>query len=87
MNAIAMPAAVTRVAGSTSAQKVPSDRMKDSHVSPAARVVRPATVSALGPNRATRRGATATIPTMIVIVSGSRAAPLANAPRPSTCCR
>ena len=87
MNAIAMPAAVTRLAGSTSNGKLPSGRMNDSQTKPAARVARPATVIALGPNRAMSRGATATIPTMIVTVSGSSAAPLANAPSPSTCCR
>ena len=67
--------------------KLPSGRMKDSHTRPAARVARPATVIAFGPKRAIRRGATAIIPTMIVTVSGSSAAPLANAPRPRTCCR
>ena len=34
-----------------------------------------------------RRGAATIIPTMMVTVSGSSAAPLANAPSPRTCCR
>ena len=61
-------------------EKLPSGRMNDSQTRPAARTRRPATVSALGPNRAMSRGATVTIPTMIVTVIGSSAAPLAKAP-------
>ena len=87
MNAIAMPAAATRLAGSTSNQKLPSGRMNDSQTRPAARVARPATVMRLGAEPGDEPRATATIPTMIVTVSGSSAAPLANAPNPRTCCR
>ena len=54
--------------------------MNDSHTSPPARVASPATVIAFGPNRAMSRGATTTIPTMIVTVIGSSAAPLSKAP-------
>ena len=67
--------------------KLPSGWMKESHTRPTDRVASPETVMAFGPNRAISRGATATIPTMIVTVSGSSAAPLAKAPSPITCCR
>ena len=44
-------------------------------------------MSGFAPNRACSRGATAIMPTTMSAVIGRSAAPAANAPAPSTCCR
>ena len=62
--------------------KLPSGRRNDSQTRPPARVATPATVIALGPKRAMSRGAAMIIPTMMVTVNGSSAAPLGERSQP-----
>ena len=79
MNASDIPRAATSDAGSTSTQKFPPARIRDSPAMPTASTARPVTVIALGLNRAIARGASTIMPIMMRTVMGSSAAPLGKA--------